>query len=302
MRNLRNVLFLFLALGGVALGDLKVASLHPLMTDIVRHVGGEEVSIVEIGKPGLNVHSFQPAAQDLQAMAKCSVIFASGKGLEPYLSDLRDGVGTTEIVEVGKTIPSIVSTEDCAHYGHDHDHNDEHQGSIDPHWWHDVANMRRAVKVVERVLSKHAPSLEADFAKRSRDLQNEYRELENWTRVELAKVPQSRRRLVTAHAAFGYFCKAYDFEASSILGLSGDHEIPAQELLAELKKVRKQGIKTVFPEKLSNPKVLAQVAAEAGAELGRPLVADGAVASYEEMVRGNVAAIVAGLGAVNENP
>jgi zinc/manganese transport system substrate-binding protein len=155
---------------------------------------------------------------------------------------------------------------------------------------------------VERALSKLDPSHKADFAKRSRELQNEYRELGNWVRVELTKVPQSRRRLVTAHAAFGYFCKAYDFESSSILGLSGDHEIPAQELLTELKKVRSEGVRAVFPEQQTNPKVLAQVAAEAGAKLGQPLVADGAVASYDQMMRANVSAIVAGLGAGKETP
>lgn len=298
MRTFLNLLLLTVSGSGIAFGEIKVASLHPLMADLVREVGGEHVSIVEIGKAGFNVHTFQPTAQDLQAMAKCQLIVASGKGLERYLEDLRDGVGQVEVLEVGATIPSLETTEGCNvcnHPDHAHHHHD-HGPVVDPHWWHDVTNMRRAVKVVERALSELDPANQAEFAQRSRTLQQTYRQLDIWVRVELTKVPIGQRRLVTAHAAFGYFCNAYDFEASSVLGLSGDHEIPAQELLQELKTLKKEGVRTVFPETLSNPKVLREVAAEAGAEIGQALIADGGASSFEEMMRANVTAIVEGLG------
>lgn len=297
MKILSKLFWFVFVFGGLAHGELKVASLHPLMTDLVRQVGGDHVEIVEIGKAGFDVHTFQPTARDLQEMAKCQLIIASGKGLERYLDDLRDGVGEVEVLEVGATIPSLKTVEVCNHPDHDHGHDHhQHEAVVDPHWWHDVTNMRRAVKVVERALSELDPANGSDFAERSRSLQNDYRELEDWVRVELAKVPTEQRRLVTAHAAFGYFCNAYDFRFSSVLGLSGDHEIAAQELVAELKLLKKEGVRTVFPEKLLNPKVLTEVASEAGAQLGGSLIADGAAASYETMMRENVAAIVSGLG------
>lgn len=114
-------------------------------------------------------------------------------------------------------------------------------------------------------------------------------------KAEVASIPESQRKLVTAHSAFGYFCEAYNLEAVFVLGLSGDHEVPAKQLAEEVVKLKEGGIKAVFPEKNLNPKVLSQVAKQAGAITGQALVADGASTDYETMIRKNVSAIVSGL-------
>ena len=45
-------------------------------------------------------------------------------------------------------------------------------------------------------------------------------ELKTWAKIEIAKIDRADRKLVTAHNAFGYFCKEYGFEPISILGVS----------------------------------------------------------------------------------
>ncbi|MGB0645490.1 MAG: metal ABC transporter solute-binding protein, Zn/Mn family, partial [Akkermansiaceae bacterium] len=83
---------------------LDVASLHPLITDAVKQVGGERINVVEIVKPGANVHKFQPRASDIKNMNRARIIFASGKNLEPYLADLKDSLNANQIIiEVGRT-------------------------------------------------------------------------------------------------------------------------------------------------------------------------------------------------------
>ena len=59
--------------------------------------------------------------------------------------------------------------------------------------------------------------------------------------------------------------------------------------------LRQERIPVVFPEVNANPKVLAQIARQSGAKVGKPLIADGAVISYQKMVMANVNSIVAGL-------
>ena len=285
-------LFLLLALTGLAPAQVKVASLHPLMGDLARQVGGQRVSVVDIGKPGFDVHSFSPTPQDLKAMAGCQVVFASGKGLETYLDSLRDSL-PIPILEVGKGIPSRSISGGEALYvccpQHSH-------GTVDPHWWHDVGNMERAAKVVEKELSRLDPEGKDYYKTRSQDLRKRYQQLERWVKAQIASLPREQRKLVTAHAAFGYFCKAYKMKPVFVLGLSGDHEVSAQVLAEEVTKLSKEKVRAVFPEKKSNPKVLTQIAKQAGARIGNSLVADGGAANYEEMMRANVTSIVRGLG------
>ena len=109
-----------LCLASPALAAMKVASLHPIVADLARQVGGANVEVVEILKPGGDIHHFEPATKDIAAMRGSKLILASGKGLETYLDKLRDSLGTgVQLVEIGEKVPSIP-------YACDHDHGEEH--------------------------------------------------------------------------------------------------------------------------------------------------------------------------------
>jgi len=284
---------LFFFLFTLVASGLEVASLHPLITDAVKQVGGQRVTVIEVIKAGDNVHQFKPKAGDIRGLSKASLIFASGKNLEPYLKDLSDSLRADQtIIEVGKTIPSQkVSKEDqiyacCQHHA---------VGGIDPHWWHNVRNMERAVRVIEKALIKADPDGKATYSANSKTARKNLGQLDRWVKAQVASIPRGKRHLVTAHAAFGYFCKGYGFKASFVQGLSAEGEVSATQLAGAIKQLREEAIPMVFPEKSANPKILQQIAKQTGAKLGEPLIADGSTASYKEMIVANVKSIVAGL-------
>lgn len=287
-----KVLLIFIAFILCAHG-LDVASLHPLITDAVKQVGGERVNVVEVVKPGANVHKFQPRASDIKNMNRARIIFASGKNLEPYLADLKDSLNANQIIiEVGRTIPSQkVSKEDqiytcCPNHA---------VGGIDPHWWHNVRNMERAIRVIEKELIRIDPAGKTIYAVNSKAARTRLTQLDRWVKGQVATIPRGRRHLVTAHAAFGYFCKGYGFKASFVQGLSAQGEVSASQLAGAIKQLRKEAIPMVFPEQTANPKVLQQIAKQTGAKVGNPLIADGSTSSYQAMITANVESIVAGL-------
>lgn len=284
--------FFFFLLTFAAHG-LDVASLHPLITDAVKQVGGDQVTVVEIVKPGDNVHQFKPKAEDLRALSRASLIFASGKNLEPYLDDLRDSLQAHQtVIEVGRTIPSQkVSAKDQIYACCDH----HSAGGIDPHWWHNVRYMERAIRVIEKALAEADPAGEATYAANSKAARDRLGQLDRWTKAQIATIPRGKRHLVTAHAAFGYFCKGYGLKASYVQGLSARGEVSATQLAGAIKQLRAEAIPTVFPEQSANPKVLQQIAKQTGAKVGAPLIADGSAKSYREMIVSNVRNIVDGL-------
>jgi len=287
---MKYLLYLIFALPALA---MDVATLHPLLTDVVRGVGGSRVNVVEVARPGTNIHQFQPRAADIRKMAKARLIFASGKKLEAYLGDLEDSLQDHQlIIQVGRTIPSQkVSAKDqiyscCPTHSF---------GSIDPHWWHNVRNMERAVRVIERALSKADPAGAAAYSANAKSQTAKLRQLDRWVKSQVSSIPRKKRHLVTAHAAFGYFCKAYGFKATFVQGLSSKGEVPAKQLSDSIRQLKKEQIPVVFPEQNANPKILKQIAKQSGAKIGKPLIADGSVSSYEKMIKNNVSNIVAGL-------
>jgi zinc/manganese transport system substrate-binding protein len=289
------LLCVFGAMGFAQAAELKVASLHPLVGDLLRQVGGAKVEIVDLIGANGDPHSFEPAPKDLAAAEGASLYFASGMGMEGYLPRLREILaGRARIVEVGATLPALHG--ECDHEGHDHGHGHDHE--VDPHWWHSVDLFRRAAGVVADELSAASPENKAVFEANAQAYRMKLDELEKWVKREVIRIPRDRRKLATAHAAFQYFCEAYGFEAYPVQGLNRERMPDAAKLADLIATLKKERVAAVFPEKESNPKMLESLTRDSGIKLGGELVADGrGMTSYEEMVRANVTAIVAALSA-----
>jgi zinc/manganese transport system substrate-binding protein len=275
---------------------MKVASLHPLISDLVQKVGGSHVQVISIIKPGADIHHFEPSGKDIAAMKNTRMLFASGKHLESYLEKLSDSLGASvKVVEVGKLVPSVVLNPDQAIFVCCPAHA---KNGIDPHWWHSADSMKRAARIVADALSEVDPANESAYDAGGKTAAAEFDSLKKWAQQQISAIPRENRKLVTAHAAFGYFCKEYGFKSVPILGLSRESETSPQYLATAIQVIRENKIRAVFPEDQANPKVLTEIVRDTGVKIGRELIADGTspqAHTFETMLRHNVTAIVEAL-------
>ncbi|MDB4491710.1 metal ABC transporter substrate-binding protein [bacterium] len=293
----RITLLLWCALASSAWADLKVATLHPVLTDLAQQVGGKHVEVIGLLKLGGDPHNFSPSSSDIRKMSTARLILASGKGMEPYLPKLPDSLTKEQkILDVGKTIPSLTISEEsglfvcCPHHS---------EGSLDPHWWHSVKNMQRATKIVSKAFAKADPSNAATYAAQAKAYEKHLETLAKWARKEVAKIPRDRRKLATAHAAYTYFCQDFGFQSMPVQGLTKEREPSSQYLADVITDLKDNSIKAVFPEAQANPKVLKEMVRGTGAKIGGKLFADytgnAKTTTYEAMFRHNVTTIVKGL-------
>ncbi len=293
----RITLLLWCALASSAWADLKVATLHPVLTDLAQQVGGKHVEVIGLLKLGGDPHNFSPSSSDIRKMSTARLILASGKGMEPYLPKLPDSLTKEQkILDVGKTIPSLTISEEsglfvcCPHHS---------EGSLDPHWWHSVKNMQRATKIVSKAFAKVDPSNAATYAAQAKAYEKHLETLAKWARKEVAKISRDRRKLATAHAAYTYFCQDFGFQSMPVQGLTKEREPSSQYLADVITDLKDNSIKAVFPEAQANPKVLKEMVRGTGAKIGGKLFADytgnAKTTTYEAMFRHNVTTIVKGL-------
>ena len=287
---------LLLALTTFAHAELKVAALHPILGDLARQVGGSSVAVTDLLRPGGDIHPFEPTARDLSNVKGVQLVLACGKHMESYLEKLADSLGSaTRIVEVGKPIPSIKIEANSeifmccpAHAA----------GGIDPHWWHSADNMRRAARVIADEFATADPANEAVYRANAEAASQRLAALKSWAQQQITVIPKNDRKLVTAHAAFGYFCKEFGFKSVPLLGHGREDEASPKYLAETVKAIRDNKIRAIFPEDQANPKVLQEIARETGVKIGRPLIADGTspdAHTFETMLKRNVEAIVTAL-------
>lgn len=275
--------------------QLQVSALHPLMADLARQVGADRVKVFDLVGEGGNPHRFEPKPDDLRKMQSSALILASGKGLEPYLDRVKAAIGGVTVVEVGRTIPSLTVGKDAV-YTCCPDHG---AGSLDPHWWHGIENMRRAARVVAQAMGEKDPAGKDAYLANAASYGKRLADLKSWAKSELSKVPRWQRKLVTAHNAFAYFAHEFGFEVIAVAGLNKEQNTTPQQQAQTIESVRKSGVRAVFPETGAATKPVNAIAAATGTRVATPLISDGngtgAEAGFEAMIRHNVRSITTAL-------
>ena len=272
--------------GAASAAPLKVASLSTVLSDVARNVGGDQIQVEEIVKGGVDPHEFVPSPSDVQQVADAGVVLVSGKGMEGYLAKLEEGTDKGKFVDVGDRIGASLKLKD--------------EGKVveDPHWWHSVANVKKATDVVRDALIAADPAGKDAFTANAAAYEAKLDGLDKAIKLKVAELGRDKRKLVTSHDAFQYFARDYGFKIYPIEGVSTADEPSTRKVAELLGTIQHEKVKAVFFENTQNPKVITQITKETGAKVGGELYADGLgapdgdAATYIGMMRHNVNTIV----------
>jgi zinc/manganese transport system substrate-binding protein len=271
--------------------QIKVASFSTVLSEIADKVGGNDVAVTSLIKPGQDPHEYQMTPGDLSAAAASDLVLLSGKGMEAaYLGNLRDALPKrVQVLAVGDQIPSLSK-------GADEGKEAEKETTEDPHWWNSISETERATMVVRDALIRLDEQHTADYQAGATAYLTALKELDSWVKRKVAELPRNQRKLVSSHDAFQYFAKDYGFQIDSIEGLTTDQEPSVSHVTALIAEIKKEGVKAIFLENTLNPKVSVEITRESGAKIGGSLYADGLGPgdgeTYVGMFQHNVTTIV----------
>jgi manganese/zinc/iron transport system substrate-binding protein len=278
-------------------GDRPVRAVATIgmIGDVVAAVGGSRVRVETLMGPGVDPHLYKASEGDVQRLADADVVFYNGLHLEAKLADVLERLREGRAAAVTDTIPRarLLAPPEFA-------------GNYDPHVWFDVRLWIRATERIGEVLAARDPRHADEYRRRARAYIATLRELDGWVRGQVARVPPERRVLVTAHDAFNYFGRAYDFEVRGLQGISTASEAGTADIRRLARFIAQRRIPTLFVESSVSPRAIEAVREAVRARgfdvvLGEPLFSDAMgdpgtpEGTYRGMVRHNVRAIVDGL-------
>lgn len=267
-----------------------------MITDIARRVGGERMRVTGLMGPGIDPHLYKASAGDVRRLGSADLILYNGLHLEAAMADvlarMNDRIPTRAVAEAIPEDRLLAPPE--------------WEGQYDPHVWMDVGLWRHAVEAVRDAFTDLDPGGREHYQTSAAAFLAELEELDAWIRDEVARIPEERRVLVTAHDAFNYFGRAYGFEVEGLQGLSTVAEAGTGDLRRVAELVARRGIPAIFVETSIPRRTVEAVQAavrargfevEVGGELfsdamGDPDTEEG---TYPGMIRHNVRTIVEGL-------
>ena len=281
---------------------VPVTASFSILGDLVRVVGGERVRVTTLVGPDEDTHAFTPKPADARAIVQTRLLVINGLGFEPWAQKLANSSGyqgATLVASQGVK-PRLMPEEK----GHDRSGHDNHQhDETDPHAWQNPENVVLYVRNIAAALGKADPAGSAIYQANSVAYVKELQALDAWTQAQFAAIPVAKRKVITSHDAFGYFAAHYQISFLAPQGVSTDAEPSAKDVAQLIKQIQREKIKAVFVENMSNPKLLAQLARDAGVTVGPALYVDalsapgGAAGSYLQLMRHNVTQLAAGMRA-----
>lgn len=272
-------------------GRPLVVTTISILADFVEAVGGERIEVRSIVPIAGDPHVYEPTPSDARLAADADLIVRNGLGLERWLDKLIESAGGVPVVTATDGLTAIV--EESGTYA----------GDPDPHMWMDPSLARHYVETIrDALVDLDPPGREAYRANAERYLR-ELAELDTWIEAQSGSIPPQNRKLVTTHDAFRYFGVRYGLEVvGTIWSISTEREPSADEIRRLVDAVREHGVLAVFVETTISPKLMEQVARDAGVTVGEPLYGDsvgepgGGAETYVGMMRHNAEAIVSALG------
>lgn len=281
-------------------GPLKVVATTGMVADLLAAVGGDRVEVTTMVPQGADPHLYKPVTDDVRMLRAADVVAVSGLGLEGQMGEILlslEEKGTT-VISVGEALPEgelLMVVEE----GHD--------GAVDPHVWTSPAFWSGCVDAVVETLSADDPDGADTFKANGEAYAAEIAALDAFMKEAIATLPESARKLVTAHDAFSYFARDYGVEVAAVQGITTESEAGLADIKALVDLIVDSDIKAVFIESTISPRTieaLIEGAAARGHEvaLGGELYADavGPPGTYEGTYLGmmdhNVTTIVGALG------
>ena len=189
---------------------LQVVTTIGQIADAARIIGGDHVRVTSLMGAGTDPHLYVASISDVDKLRGADVVFYNGLYLEAQLEDVLEQLAERQ------SVVAVSAGIDPAGLMPSADYADE----FDPHIWFDVALWSQAVAQVRDTLSQIDPAHAADYEANAAAYLAELAALDAYVAEQAARVPAEQRVLITAHDAFNYFGRAYDFEVLGLQGIS----------------------------------------------------------------------------------
>ena len=264
---------------------LDVVTSFSILADFARNVGGERVSVTTLVGQNGDVHVYTPAPADAKKIADAKLVVINGLGLEGWLPRLVQSAGSKATIV---TVTRGVTPRELG-------------SGTDPHAWQSVANAKKYVANIRDALVAADPAGAEAYRANAEAYLAKLDGLEREVYEAIAQIPETQRKVISTHDAFGYFAAAYGIEFIAPQGVSTEAEVSARDIARIITQVRTTKISAVFLENISDSRLMRRISTETGARIGGTLYSDsltdekGDAPTYIDMVRHNIKALTSAL-------
>jgi zinc/manganese transport system substrate-binding protein len=268
----------------------RIVASFSILADMTRELAPAGTVVASLVGPNADAHVFEPSPADGRRLAQAHLVVVNGLHFEGWVDRLIEVSGYRGPVVVASRGVKLPASQE-AHKRHD-------PGAVDPHAWQNLAYARTYVANVSSALATRWPQHQAEIDARRVAYLARVDELDRRVRDSLNSIPRDRRRVITSHDAFGHFGAAYGVDFLAPQGWDTHSEPSAAAVARLIRQIRQRGVRAVFIENISDPRLVERIAQEAGVRVGGTLYSDalslpgGPADTYLKLIEHNARTLV----------
>ncbi len=253
---------------------LKVVTTVFPLYDWAREIAGQDTEHVDLTlllKNGVDLHSYQPSAEDLAAIADADVFVYVGGHSDAWVADALENEANPNRITVnlfdvlGDTLKPLELTEGMEHHHdhdeHDHDHGDPHHDAHehdahdhehhhdeekDEHVWLSLTRAMAAVRAMAEQIAKADPTHADAYLANAKKYEAELESLDEDYRKTAASGTVNTL-VFTDRFPFFYMADDYGLEYyAAFTGCSAESEASFETVAVLAQKIDELGLKNVI--------------------------------------------------------
>ena len=281
--------------------QLRVIASFSIIGDMVQRVGGDRIDLIVLAGPGQDAHVYQPNPSEVRRVTQAHLIFSNGLGFEGWIARLLKAAnfkGHHVVVSKGVDPRRDIHAERHGSSRSANNTHHHHHGGADPHAWQDVRNSLIYVRNMADGLCRADPHHCGEYRERSEQYLKLLARLHDEIHADWTTIEPSQRKVVTSHDAFAYYANAYGVRFLAPQGISTESAASAKGVGTLIQQIRRESIRALFVESVSDPRLIEQIARETGLRPYGALYSDslstpdGPASSYIEMMRYNTQSLI----------
>lgn len=274
-------------------------TLYPLEY-FTNEIGGSYVDVTSILPAGADPHTYEPTSKTMVDIATADVFIYNGANLEAYAEKIQQALIDEDVKMLEATDGLDLSNNEHEHeehadeeeseeHAHEEEETEEHadeeseeqhaheedetestedgghdHGDVDPHVWLDPILSIALAENIKTELVALMPEQEETFEANYQELVSRLESLDSNFHDTIETYEQNE--ILVAHAAYGYWEKAYGIEQLAISGITSSDEPSQKELENIIEQVKENDINYLFFEQNIKPKVATVIQQETGIE------------------------------------
>lgn len=281
---------------------IQVVASFSILGDIARNIGQQNIELRTVVGPDSDAHVYEPSPADAIAMAKADLILINGLQFEGFINRLvAASESKAPVIEASKGA-DIIQDPAGGHYHFNNGKAVFHAAPFDPHAWQSVANVKVYVNTITAAFCAVDKPGCTQYQENAKTYSQALDQLDSRIKSAVRSLPAGQRTVVVGHNAFRYFERDYGLHFLSPQGISTESEASAADVAGILRNIKQNSASAVFAENISNPRLVEQIADEAGMTISGVLYSDalsgpsGPASTYITMMQHNAATLISALG------